>query len=244
VPPDAVNDPDDPDVAAARAEAVDAAKGADTVVVAVGESPYAEGQGDDDSPALSPSQARLIDELEATGKPVVVVVIAGRPLVMNEQLDKADASLMAFLPGSEGGSAIADTLFGRNNPSGRLTVSWPKSIDQFPLAYNEAGAPYDPRYRFGHGLSYSRFEIGRLSAPDRANRRGKLEFSAQVSNRSRRGGDHVVLAFVDGKLAAFERKHVGGGDRRKVRMSLDASDLAPGRHRLRVGDEAETFRVR
>lgn len=244
VPPDSVNDPDDPAVAAARAEAVAAAEDADAIVVAVGESPYAEGQGDDDSPALPPSQARLIDELQATGKPVVVVVVAGRPLVMNEQLDEANAALMAFLPGSEGGSAIADTLFGQSNPSGRLTVSWPKSIDQFPLAYNEEGKPYDPRYRFGHGLSYSRFEAKRLSAPGHASRRGRLAFSVDVANRSRRGGDHVVLAFVDGKLAAFERERIDGGDRERVRMSLDASRLAPGRHTLRVGGETEVFRVR
>jgi len=244
VPPDKVNDPNDPDVAAARAEAVEAAEGVDAVVVAVGESPYAEGQGDDDSPALPPSQARLIDELKATGKPVIVVVIAGRPLVMNEQLDEANASLMAFLPGAEGGSAIADALFGKYNPSGRLTVSWPKSIDQFPLAYNEEGAPYDPRYRFGYGLSYSRFETKRLSAPGHASRHGKLSFSVDVANRSRRGGDRIVLAFVDGKLAAFDREWIDGGDRERLRMTLDASKLAPGRHTLRVGGESESFRVR
>ena len=244
VPPDSVNDPNDPEVAAARAEAVAAAEDADAIVVAVGESPYAEGQGDDDSPALPPSQARLIDELKATGKPVIVVVIAGRPLVMNEQLDAANAALMAFLPGAEGGTAIADTLFGDNNPSGRLTVSWPKSIDQLPLAYNEEGRPYDPRYGFGYGLSYSRFAIRRLSAPGHTSRRGKLSFSVTVANRSRRGGDRVLLAFVDGELASFERTHVGGGDRRRVRMTLDASGLSPGRHTLRVGRETEVFRMR
>jgi beta-glucosidase len=243
VPPDEVNDPDDPDVAAARAEAVAAAKDADAVVVAVGESPYAEGQGDDDTPALPPSQARLVDELKATGKPVIVVVIAGRPLVMNEQLDEANAALMAFLPGAEGGTAIADALFGRYNPSGRLTVSWPKSIDQFPLAYNEAGAAYDPRYPFGYGLSYSRFAVRRLEAPGRASH-GKLTFSVFVRNRSRRGGDHVVLAFVDGKLAAFKRVHLGGGDGRRARMTLDTSGLSSGRHTLRVAGETERFRVR
>src|SRR4029077_4195490 len=114
------------------ADAVAAAKGADAVVVAVGESPYAEGQGDDTTPDLASSQARLIDALKAPGKPVVVVVVAGRPLVMNHQLDEADAALMAFLPGSEGGAAIADALFGRVNRGGRLPVSWPKSDDQFP----------------------------------------------------------------------------------------------------------------
>src|SRR5207247_2753819 len=129
---------------------------------ALGDAPYAEGQRHPAPPAPTPPQAVLVDALKATGKPVIVVVVAGRPLVMNHQLDEADASLMAFLPGSEGGAAIADALFGKVNPSGRLPVSWPKSGDQLPLAYNEPGKPYDPRYAFGYGLSYTRFDLSRL----------------------------------------------------------------------------------
>ena len=75
---------------------------------------------------MTSAQAALIDALKGTGKPVIVVVVAGRPLKMDHQLDEADAGLMAFLPGSEGGGAVPDTLFGRANPSGRLSVSWPK----------------------------------------------------------------------------------------------------------------------
>ena len=118
--------------AAQRAEAVAAAAHADAIVVAVGESPYAEGQGDDGTPALPLAQAKLIDDLKATGKPVIVVVVAGRPLEMDQQLDEANASLMAFLPGTEGGGAIADTLFGKVSPSGRLPVSWPKDSSSVP----------------------------------------------------------------------------------------------------------------
>jgi beta-glucosidase len=109
---DPLNDAANPTAAAQRAEAVDAAKNADAVVVAVGESPYAETQGDDPNPSLTSAQSALVDALKATGKPVVVVVVAGRPLKTDHQLDEADASLMAFLPGSEGGAAIADALFG------------------------------------------------------------------------------------------------------------------------------------
>jgi beta-glucosidase len=132
--------------------AVAAARDADAVVVAVGEGPYAEGQGDTDTAALPAGQAKLIDDLAATGRPVIVVVIAGRPLMMNRQLDEASAALMAWLPGTEGGGAVGDLLFGRASPSARLSVTWPKSIAQVPLAYNgPAGKPYDPRYRSATG---------------------------------------------------------------------------------------------
>jgi beta-glucosidase len=205
-PPDPLNDPDNETAAAQRAEAVAAAKTVDAVVVAVGESPYAEGQGDDAHPELPLAQARLIDDLEATAKRVIVVVVAGRPLVMNHQLDAADASLMAFLPGSEGGAAIADALFGTVNPSGRLPVSWPRSSDQLPLAYNEPGKPYDPRYEFGYGLSYTRFDVRHLRVYGG-------HASVTVRNTGKRAGDHTVLAFVvspDGsrRLAAFTRVHL------------------------------------
>ena len=241
-----------------------AAADADAIVVAVGESPYAEGQGDDDTPALPPAQAQLVDELVATGKPVVVVVIAGRPLVMNEQLDGANAALMAFLPGSEGGGAIADALFGDYNPSGRLTVSWPKSVSQLPLAYNEPGQAYDPRYAFGHGLSYSRFAVDDLDAPRHVGRRGRVRVEAEIENRSGRAGDYIALAIVERvsgspataaprQLVAFDREHLRGWDEDEVSLSFDVSELAvtqpggksvpPGEYRLIVGEKSQTFTV-
>ncbi len=154
-------------------------------MVAVGEKPYAETPGDDDTPVLAPAQARLIDDLQATGKTVIVVVVAGRPLVMNRQLDRADAALMAFLPGTEGGGAIADVLLGDYNPSGRLSVSWQRSVNQFPLAYNEPGA-YNPRYAFGHGRSYTKFAVKSLDGP-RAVRQGQTaRFDVRVANTGQR----------------------------------------------------------
>jgi beta-glucosidase len=208
-PPDPLNDPDNPTVVAARQEAVQAAKGVDAIVVAVGESPYAEGQGDDATPELPLAQARLIDDLAATGKPVIVVVIAGRPLVMNHQLDESAASLMAFLPGSEGGAAIGDALFGKTNPSGRLPVSWPKASSQLPLAYNEPGKPYDPRYPFGYGLSYTRFDVGRTSVHGN-------HASVTVRNVGKRAGDRTVLAFAGQRLVGFTRVHLAPGERTKA----------------------------
>jgi beta-glucosidase len=214
---DPLNDASDPTAVAQRDEAVAAAKGVDAVVVAVGESPYAEGQGDDPNPQLTSAQAALIDALKATGKPVIVVVIAGRPLKMDKQLDEADASLMGFLPGSEGGAAIGDALFGKLNPSGRLPVSWPKDSSQFPLAHNEPGAPYDPRYPFGYGLSYTRFDASHLRVHD-----GRA--SVVVRNAGKRAGEHTLLAFDSaGRLVGFTRVGLAPGERTRAWLSI-----APG----------------
>jgi beta-glucosidase len=244
-PPDPLNDPANATVAAQRADAVDAAKHADAVVVAVGESPYAEGQGDDATPALSLAQAKLIDDLKATGKPVIVVVVAGRPLKMDHQLDEANASLMAFLPGTEGGAAIADTLFGKASPSGRLPVSWPKDSSSFPLAYNEAGKPYDPRYPFGYGLSYTRFKLDDLRAPWHASPGQRISASVDVANVGHRPGTDTVLAFLvagDGsrRLVAFDR--VEPGHHRPATAHLTFSAPA-GSYKLVVGDLSRPIRV-
>jgi beta-glucosidase len=191
--------------------------------------------------------------------------VAGRPLVMQEQLDNADAALMASWPGSEGGAAIADVLFGKTNPSGRLTVSWPKSIDQVPLFYNHsAGEPYDPRYPFGWGLSYSKFKVTGLKAPDEVDRKDKVKVKVELRNKGKRSGEHVVLAFVKRKvgpstapvrqLVAFERTSLRKGDRKGIKLSFPVKQLAvtlpsgdrrvvPGKYRLKVGKKSQTFVV-
>ena len=244
-PPDPLNDPANATAAAQRADAVDAAKHADAVVVAVGESPYAEGQGDDATPALPLAQAKLIDDLKATGKPVIVVVIAGRPLKMDHQLDEANASLMAFLPGTEGGGAIADTLFGKASPSGRLPVSWPKDSSQFPLAYNEAGNPYDPRFAFGYGLSYTRFKLDNLRAPWHASPGERISASVDVANVGHQPGTDTVLAFLvanDGsrRLVAFDRVDASRHRRGTARLTFSAP---AGSYKLVVGDLSRPIRV-
>jgi beta-glucosidase len=244
-PPDPLNDPANATAAAQRADAVDAAKHADAVVVAVGESPYAEGQGDDATPALPLAQAKLIDDLKAIGKPVIVVVVAGRPLKMDHQLDEANASLMAFLPGTEGGGAIADTLFGKASPSGRLPVSWPKDSSQFPLAYNEAGKPYDPRFAFGYGLSYTRFKLDNLRAPWHASPGVRISASVDVTNVGHQPGTDTVLAFLvanDGsrRLVAFDRVDASRHRRGTARLRFSAPT---GSYKLVVGDLSRPIRV-
>jgi beta-glucosidase len=214
---------------------------------------------------LAPSQAQLVDELAATGKPVVLVYIGGRPRVANQQFDESSAAMMAFLPGTEGGSAIADALFGETNPSGRLSVSWPKSTSQLPLFYNHAAdKPYDPRYPFGWGLSYTKFKASELHAPGDVSPGGKVKARIDLRNTGKRDGDDIVLAFVERKvgpdtapvrqLVAFDRAHVGRGGHKKVKLTFPVARLAvtvasgdrqvvPGKYRLTVGGKSTTFTV-
>ncbi|MEA2378670.1 MAG: beta-glucosidase [Thermoleophilaceae bacterium] len=225
--------------AAARETAVRRARASDVVVAVVGEPPYAEGEGDTDTAALPPGQAELLDALEATGKPVVVVVIAGRPLMMNAQLDGSAAALMAYLPGTQGGAAVADALFGRVNPSGRLSITWPKSIAQVPLNHDQRrGKPYDPRYPFGYGLSYTRFDYGPLDANVHGH---DVDASLRVANKGKRAGRHTVLLFADERLVAYRSVWLDPGDRRTVSLGFQ---LEPGVYELEAGKETATVRIR
>lgn len=247
------NDPSTPAVAAARAEAVAAAQDADAVVVAVGESPYAEGFGDDPRPALTRAQSALVDALVATGKPVIIVVVAGRPLEMDAQLDGANASLMAFWPGSEGGAAVADALFGAYNPSGRLTVSWPTDGATYPIAYNEPGSS-GRRYDFGYGLSYTTFSTTRLHVPSWIKaRHGRVSIKATVRNTGARAGSRTVLAIAEKlggdawaprQLVAFTRTWLAPGSSERLRLSFDPSALQPGDYRLHVDGATQVIHVR
>jgi beta-glucosidase len=223
--------------AAARDAAVRQARASDVVVAVVGEPPYAEGEGDTDTAALPPGQAELLDALEATGKPVVIVVIAGRPLIMNSQLDGSAAALMAYLPGTQGGRAVADALFGQVNPSGRLSVTWPKSVAQAPLNH-DTSHPYDPRYAFGHGLSYTRFEYGPLYATTHGQ---SVQVDVRVANQGKRAGRHTVLLFANERLVAYRSLWFEPGERRTATLRFK---LDPGRYELRAGKEVTTVRIR
>ena len=201
--------------------AVTAAGSADAAVVAVGERAYAEGLGDRPDPVLPADQLKLIAALEATGKPVIVVVIAGRPLGFGPDsiVDGSAAILMAYLPGTEGGGAVADVLFGTVNPSGHLPVTWPsasdhnagdfdtggpstpgdepKFFDQLPGTNFGPGSGYNPRWPFGFGLSYTTFETSALSAsPTSVSRRGTETATFTVSNTGSRAGTTVVPVYV------------------------------------------------
>ena len=200
-----------------KAAAVAAAGSADAIVVAVGEKAYAEGLGDDPAPALSADQKSLISALRATGKPVIVVVIAGRPLALGPAAG-ADGLVMAYQGSTEAGTAVADVLFGKVNPSGRLPVSWPseadapggdfcsncpsppgdqpKYFDQLPDTGGGQGHSYNPLYPFGFGLSYTTFETSGLSVTPSVGRKGTVTATVTVKNTGTRAGTQVVPVYV------------------------------------------------
>jgi beta-glucosidase len=209
----------DPNVVSApdRASAVAAAASADAVVVAVGEKAYAEGLGDNPAPQLPPDQKALISALQATGKPVIVVVIAGRPLGLGPG-DNANGLLMAYQGSTEAGTAVADAIFGRLDPSGKLPVTWPsdaaavggdfqtgapspvgdqpKVFDQLPGTNGGPGSGYNPLFPFAFGLSYTTFNLSALSSTASVSRRGTVTAAFTVSNTGSRQGTDIVPVYV------------------------------------------------
>jgi beta-glucosidase len=129
------------------------AEGADVGVVVIGETPYAEMMGDRTDLSLAPEDVAAVENMKKAGIPVVVVLLSGRPMILGSVLDKADAFVAAWLPGTEG-QGVADVLFGDYNPTGKLSVSWPRSMAQIPI--NVGDKNYDPLFKYGYGLSYSR----------------------------------------------------------------------------------------
>ena len=121
------------------------------VVVVVGEDPYAEGSGDRAKLELGPPDLALIDAAKRSGKPVVVVLISGRPLILGDVLDAASAVVAAWLPGTEG-DGVADVLYGAYKPTGKLSCSWPANMSQVPI--NVGDPRYAPLFPYGHGLSW------------------------------------------------------------------------------------------
>ena len=125
----------------------------DVVVVVVGEKPYSEGVGDRESLHLSDEDIKLLKKVKNSNLPYVVVLISGRPMIINEALAESDAFVAAWLPGTEGGG-ISDVIFGDYNFTGRLSMTWPKSMKQIPINYGDSN--YDPLFQFGFGLSYKK----------------------------------------------------------------------------------------
>jgi beta-glucosidase len=125
------------------------AAGADLGIVVIGETPYAEWMGDRQSLELSEEDIAVVEKMKQAGLPVVVIVISGRPLIIDKVIDKADAFVAAWLPGTEG-RGVADVLFGDFHFVGKLSFSWPRSMDQIPI--NVGDKDYDPLFKFGHGL--------------------------------------------------------------------------------------------
>jgi beta-glucosidase len=212
-------------------------------VVVVGDGPGAEGPNDHPNPTLDPSQQALVTALQQTGKPVIEVVVADRPLVLGSAATP-DALLMSWLPGTQGGGAVADLLFGKANPSGKLPVSWPKAIGNEPEFYQQlpgtnsgTDSGYSPLFPFGAGLSYTSFTIG-AATPDKSTtgRGGSLGVSVPVADTGSRDGDLIVPLYASQPvsrvlapprwLVGFTRVHLTAGQHTTVHISVNLSSLA------------------
>ena len=235
-------------------EAVAAAKNADVVVAVVGITSQLEGEemhvdepgfkgGDRTSLDLPKPEQDLLEAVAATGKPLVVVLTNGSALGVNWAREHANAILEAWYPGEEGGSAVAETLSGRNNPGARLPVTFYKDVSQLPPFedYSMKGRTYryfegTPLYPFGYGLSYTTFSYSGLTVPASAVAAGSpVVAEVTVTNTGSRAGDEVAqlyLSFprVPGRplraLRGFQRVHLEAGAAQKVRFELQPRDLS------------------
>jgi len=256
------------------AAAVAAARAADVAVVCVGGRsglmPHCTSGEfrDAASLALTGHQQRLVDEVLATGTPTVVVLLNGRVLALPQIAAEVPAVLEAWLPGEEGGHAIAGVLFGRVNPSGRLPVTLPRDVGQTPIYHSRkwkltaqgifptdyVDLPAAPLYPFGHGLSYTRFEYGDLAvAPASAAAEVEREIACVVRNVGEVAGDEVVQLYVQDRvasvtrpirqLAGFARVTLAPGAACRVRFRLHPSQLAFYDRAMRFVVEPGEFRV-
>jgi beta-glucosidase len=254
--------------------ALKAAAGADVVVLAVGESWDMSGEAKSRAHLGLPGrQGELFDALRAIGKTPVVVIMAGRPLIFENVAEGAKAILYAWHPGSEGGNAIADVLFGDVNPSARLPMSFPRNMGQIPISYQQyqtgrpvqdeknvvyksayIDSPNTPRYAFGHGLSYTTFAYRDLRLSNTTmGPEGKITLSFTLANNGPVAGAEVVQLYLRDPVAStvrplkelkgFQRVVLKPGQEQVVRFIVDRETLAFYNRRLEWGAEAGKFEL-
>ncbi len=240
--------------------AVSAAQNAAVTVIVVGEPAGDSGEASSRTSLDLPGQQEaLISQIAAIGRPYVVVLMNGRPLTIPElggdpttHADGAKAMLEAWYPGTTGGTAIANALFGKFDPSGKLTMSFPQNVGQIPMSYDElpTGRPYDPNnkytsryldvsnapeYPFGYGLSYTSFSISNVSAPSSVSRNGTIKVTATVTNTGSMTGTDVAQLYIHEsdtpilqpveKLEGFQRVTLDPGKSQTVTFTLGPQNL-------------------
>lgn len=254
------------------AESVKVARTADVVVLALGEAAWMSGEAASRSNIELPGvQQRLANEIFNIGKPVVVVLMNGRPLAIPELDRKADAILETWFLGTQAGHAIADVLFGDYNPSGKLPVSFPISVGQVPIYYNQknTGRPFDannkytskyldvanePLYPFGYGLSYSQFDYGEIMLSKNEMAAGDtLTLKCIVKNVGQMDGEEVVQLYVRDlvgsvtrpvkELIGFQKIMIKAGESKELIFEITASDLSFYRLDMTYGAEPGNFQV-
>ncbi|MBY8936549.1 beta-glucosidase BglX [Pseudomonas fluorescens] len=255
-------------------EAVKAAKDADVIVAAVGESRGMSHESSSRTDLNIPeSQRELIRALKATGKPLVLVLMNGRPLTILEENQSADAILETWFSGTEGGNAIADVLFGDYNPSGKLPVTFPRSVGQIPTYYNHLsiGRPFTPGkpgnytsqyfddttgplFPFGYGLSYTQFALSDMALSSTTlNATGKLDASVMLKNTGKRDGETVVQLYIQDvtgsmirpvkELKNFQKIMLKAGEQKVVHFTITEDDLKFYNAQLKYAAEPGKFNV-
>ena len=259
------------------AEAVAVARQADVAVVVIGtnESTSREAWadnhlGDVADLELSSQQNELVDAVRGTGKPVVVVLINGRPLALSHLAATVPAILEGFYLGQEGGTAVADVLFGDANPGGKLPISFPRATGQLPVYYDRKPTSFrsyldltrEPLFAFGHGLSYATFKLENVKvAPEKIGPAGEATVTVDVTNTGSRAGDEVVQLYIRDRVASvtrpvqelrgFERVTLAPGERKTVTFKVGPAALRftdeqmnrvvePGLFDLMVGTSSKT----
>ncbi len=229
--------------------AVELARNAEATVLVLGEAQTMNGENASRAHINLPGeQERLLEAVVALGKPVVLVVMTGRPLDITWAAAHVPAILNVWYPGTEGGHATAHLLLGDVNPSGHLPLSWPRDSAQEPLFYNQTipqnpdnvahrywDMPSTPLYPFGYGLSYADFELSSLSVPSSVDAAGSLHVTAMLKNKSSIAGTQVVEVYTHQRagsaarpareLKAFRRVTLGAGESQTVAFDIPAQEL-------------------
>ncbi len=256
------------------AEAVKVAKQADAVVLVVGEAGWMCGEASSRTKIDLPGvQQELANEIFKTGKPVIIVLMNGRPLAISELDEKADAILETWFLGTQAGNAIADVLFGDYNPSGKLPVTFPRSLGQVPIFYSmkNTGRPMEvdpqnkytskyldesnyPLYPFGYGLSYTTFAYGDISLSKNSfSANDSITVSCTITNSGSKAGEEVVQLYVHDlvgsvtrpvkELKGFTKIMLQPGESRDIQFVIKDVDLAFYRKNMTFGTEPGAFEV-
>lgn len=253
-------------------EAVKAARNSDVVILALGEGAQMSGEAASRSDISLPGmQQKLAEEIFKTGKPVVVVLFNGRPLTINWINDNIPAIVEAWFPGTEAGNAVADVLFGDYNPSGKLPVTFPRSVGQIPIYYSmkNTGRPADPKskwtskyldisndplYVFGYGLSYTTFSYSEISL-DKTGFSGKdsMQVKVTLTNTGKYKGTEVIQLYIHDKVASvtppvkllkgYKGIELNPGQTKEVIFTIKAEDLAFYRADMTFGCEPGDYTV-
>ncbi len=250
------------------AAAVKAAEQASAVVLCLGEDAYCETPGNIMDLTLPKAQINLAQALQQTGKPVVLILAEGRPRLVREIAEKSNAILAAFLPGMEGGTAIADVLAGEVNPSGKLPITYPKYPNDLTLydhKFSESAGDfsYNPQFPFGFGLSYTSFEYSGLVLEQTKLKSGEeLKVAVTVKNTGQRAGKEVVQLYLtdlvasvtpaNKRLKRFAKIELAPGESKLVNFTLSGKDFSfigrdnkptvePGEFKVAIGKLSQNF---